>query len=403
MILKHQRDWSFHELVREVRANVVYREFTRIGGEKVPERSTLIKLAKCLRPEVIKAIHQKVRQLGFKNKVSAGKKMRVDTTVVEANIHYPTDSSLLGDATRVLTKTMKKIQYLVGEVGTKLRDRRRSVKYRLIEIAKACRGKAKENQQKQKQSYEQLMKITRRVVSQAETFIKEVREGVKIAATPMRQLVVDSLAGYLAEVSVLAKRVLAQTKARILKGDTHYKDKVLSIFEAYTEAIRKGKAAKPTEFGKLVKIQEAEHQLIIDYEVFQKRPADSDLLLPSIGEHKDTFGAVPNLVAADAGFFTAMNEQQAQAAGVAKVSIPSRNTRSEARRKHQKQRWFRRGQRWRVGCEGRISVIKRRHGLFRSRYKGEDGMQRWVGLGVIANNLVVIGNTMAKKQNNSLR
>jgi IS5 family transposase len=400
MILKHRRDWSFEDLVREVRANVVYRDFTRIGGQKVPERSTLIKIANFLGPEVIRAIHGRVRDLGINNKVSAGKKMRVDTTVVETNIHYPTDSSLLGDGVRVLTRTMKRIQRHVGQVGTKLRDRTRSVKYKLIEIARTSKAKAQENQDKLKRAYEKLMTTTGRVICQAKAFTKEVRQGIKRAATPIAQLVVDSLATYLDEISGLTKRVIAQTKARIVRGDTHYKEKVFSIFESFTEAIRKGKAAKPTEFGKMVKIQEAEGQMIVEYEVFEKRPADADLLIPSIEKHKEIYGVAPHLVAADAGFFSAKNEQDAKVAGVAKVAVPCKGTPSQTRRKHQKQRWFRHAQRWRVGCEGRISVIKRRHGLFRSRYKGEDGMARWVGLGVIANNLTVIGAALAKRRKN---
>lgn len=399
LILKHRRDWSFEDLVREVRANVVYRDFTRIGGQKVPERSTLIKITNYLGPEVIRAIHNRVRDLGVNKKVSAGKKMRVDTTVVETNIHYPTDSSLLGDGVRVLTRTMKKIQGMVGNAGVKLRDRTRSVKYKLIEIARSSKAKAEKNQDKLKGAYEKLMTTTGRVVAQARTFTKEIRTGIKRAATPMKQLIVDSLATYLEKISGLTRRVIQQTKARIVRGDTHYKEKLFSIFESFTEAIRKGKAAKPTEFGKMVKIQEAEDQLIVDYEVFGKRPVDAALLIPSIEKHKEIYGVAPDLVAADAGFFTAKNEQDAKIAGVAKVAVPCRGTPSETRRKHQKQRWFRRGQRWRVGCEGRISVIKRRHGLFRSRYKGEAGMERWVGLGVIANNLTVIGNEIAKRRN----
>jgi len=289
LILKHRRDWSFEDLVREVRANVVYRDFTRIGGQKVPDRSTLIKIANYLGPDVIRAIHNRVRDLGVNRKVSAGKKMRVDTTVVETNIHYPTDSSLLGDGVRVLTRTMKRIQRLVGQTGTNLRDRTRSVKYKLIEIARTSKAKAQENQGKLKHAYEKLMTTTGRVIRQARTFTKEVRQGIKRAATPIAQLVVDSLATYLEEICGLTKRVVEQTKARIVRGDTHYKDKVLSIFQPFTEAIRKGKAAKPTEFGKMVKIQEAEDQLIVDYEVFQKRPADAELLIPSIEKHKEVY------------------------------------------------------------------------------------------------------------------
>lgn len=400
LILKHRRDWSFQDLVREVRANVVYRDFTRIGGQKVPDRSTLIKIANHLGPEVIRAIHDRVRDLGIQRKVSVGKKMRVDTTVVETNIHYPTDSKLLGDGVRVLTRTMKRIQRMVGNTGLKVRDRMRSVKYRLLEIVRSSRAKTQKEQDKDKlkRAYEKLMTTTGRVLAQARTFIKEIKTGVKRAATPVQQLILDSLADYLEEISGLTKRVIQQTKARIVRGDTHYKEKIFSIFEPFTEAIRKGKAAKPTEFGKMVKIQEAEDQLIIDYEVFNKRPADVELLIPSIEKHKEVYGVVPRLVAADAGFFAAKNELEAQAAGVAKVCVPSRSTRSQVRRNHQKQRWFRKGQQWRVGCEGRISVVKRRHGLFRSRYKGESGMQRWVGLGIIANNITVIGAALANRR-----
>jgi IS5 family transposase len=294
---------------------------------------------------------------------------------------------------------MKRIQQMVGGAGTKLRDRLRSVKRKLIEIARSSRVRTKENQDKLKGAYKKLITTTQRVISQAQKFTKEVRGGVKQAATPMMQLIVDSLATYLEKMCDFTKRVIQQTRARIMGGDTHYKEKIFSIFEPFTEAIRKGKAAKPSEFGKLVKIQEAEDQLILDYEVFSRRPADAELLVPSIEKHKQVYGKAPVLVAGDAGFFTAKNEVDAKAAGVTKFCVPSRSTRSETRRKQQKQRWFRRGQRWRVGCEGRISVIKRRHGLFRSRYRGEEGINRWVGLGVIANNLTVIGNALAKKRN----
>ena len=159
------------------------------------------------------------------------------------------------------------------------------------------------------------------------------------------------------------------------------------------EAIRKGKAHKPTEFGKLVKIQEAENQIIVDYEVYDERPTDAVLLLPAIAKHKAVFGHAPRLLAADAAFFSAANEAAAEAAGVKQVAIPSKATKSQTRRQRQHQRWFRRAQRWRVGCEGRISVLKRKHGLGRSRYQGRAGMQRWVGLGVIANNLLAIADS----------
>ena len=147
----------------------------------------------------------------------------------------------------------------------------------------------------------------------------------------------------------------------------------------------------------MVKLQEAENQIIVDYEVYDRRPNDADLLIAAVETHQARLGRIPHLLAADAAFYSAKNEAAAQAKGVKRVCIPNRSTKSAERRREQKKRWFRRGQAWRTGCEGRISVVKRRHGLNRCRYKGHDGMKRWVGLGVIADNLITIGRAMAKQ------
>jgi IS5 family transposase len=191
------------------------------------------------------------------------------------------------------------------------------------------------------------------------------------------------------------QRVVRQTKARIFAGVTKFPDKLVSLFEPHTEIIRKGKAGKPNEFGKLVQLQEAKNQIITHYEVFEKRPADQTLLLPAIAAQRRRLGRVPQSIVGDAGFYSQANEQAAHAWGVKYVSIPNRSTRSEERRKLQKQRWFKQGQKWRTGCEGRISVLKRRHGLARCRYRGMYGMRRWVGLGIIADNLINIGRWLA--------
>jgi IS5 family transposase len=191
-------------------------------------------------------------------------------------------------------------------------------------------------------------------------------------------------------------QVIQQTKARVFDNNTHAEEKLVSIFEPETEIIRKGKAGKPTEFGKMVKIQEAENQIITAYEVYEQRPNDKDLLVPSVEIHQQRLDRVPAMVAGDAGFYSAQGEAQAQDMGVKRVSVPNRSTRSPERRRHQKQPWFRKGQKWRTGCEGRISILKRRHGLRRSRYKGNAGMKRWVGLGVISDNLINIGRALAQ-------
>jgi transposase, IS5 family len=397
LVLKHMRNWSYEVLEREVRANLVYRDFTRVGGAKAPDAKTMGKWGPALGPEVVKQIHERLMQIARDHRVAAGRRMRVDTTVVETNIHYPTDSSLLGDGVRVLTRTMKKITKITGAIGAKLRDRSRSVKLRVLEIARAARTKGQPNRERLAQAYQRLLAATGRVVGQAKRFAKEIGAGVKQAPNFRRQLLLEGLRRQLETMVPRVQQVMRQTKARVFAGDTHAEGKIVSLFEPTTEVIRKGKAGKPTEFGKMVKLQEAENQIVVAYEVYDQRPSDSDILIVAVETHQAILGRTPHLVAADAGFYSAKNETAVKAKGVKRVCIPNRSTKSLERKREQKKRWFRNGQKWRTGSEGRISVIKRRHGLSRSRYRGDAGMKRWVGLGVIADNLVNISRAMAKQ------
>ena len=397
LILKHIRNWSYEVLEREVRANLVYRDFTHVGAGKMPDAKTMGRWGLALGPEVLKQVHERLVQIARDKGVTAGRRMRVDTTVVETDIHHPTDSTLLGDGVRVLTRAMRKITEIAGAVGTKLRDRTRSVKFRLLEIGRVARAKGPINQDKLKRRYGQLLNTTSRVVGQAKRFSEEIAQGVKRSTTHLKQLALEGLRQGLNEMTSRVRQVMKQTRARIFRGNTRSEGKLLSLFEPSTEVIRKGKAGKPNEFGKMVKLQEAENQIITDYEVYARRPHDSDLLVAAIETHQALLGRTPRLVAADAAFYSAKNEAAAKAKGVKRVCIPNRSTKSFERKREQRKRWFRNGQKWRTGCEGRISVVKRRHGLDRCRYKGYVGMERWVGLGVIADNVVNIGRTIEKQ------
>jgi IS5 family transposase len=396
LILKHVRNWSYEVLEREVRANLVYRDFTRVGGGKTPDAKTMGRWGLAVGPEVIKRLHEQLVAIAQAEGIAAGRRMRVDTTVVETNIHYPTDSSLLGDGVRVLTRVMKKITAIAGEAGARLRDRSRSVKLRVLEIARATRAKGSQSQERLKRGYGRLLNSTSRVVGQANRFAREIADGVKRAGDVVAQLALEGLRQQLDEMTPRVKQVMKQTRVRIFGGDTRAEGKLLSLFEPSTEVIRKGKAGKPTEFGKMVKLQEAENQIVTDYEVYDRRPNDVDLLIPAIESHQARLARVPYLVAADAAFYSGKNEAAAKAKGVKRVCIPNRSTKSPERKREQKKRWFRNGQKWRTGSEGRISVVKRRHGLGRCRYKGDNGMRRWVGWGVIGDNLLTIGAAMAK-------
>jgi transposase, IS5 family len=390
LLLKHVRNWSYDTLEREVRANLAYRDFCRIGLDKVPDAKTMARIGQALESEIITELHRRLVELAQEKGVIQGRKMRVDTTVVETNIHYPTDSSLLGDGARVLTRTMKKVEKQAGKLKRRVRNRMRSVNKRVVTIALSARQKGSEGEERRKKHYRELLRLSRQILNDTQRVLDEVDQfGVK------KRQKVQTLTTTLSEISERVRQVIRQAKVRVFDGVTTLPDKIVSLFEPHTEIIRKGKANKPTEFGNLVQLQEAENQIITYYQVFEQRPSDQQLLLPAVEAHQKVLGRVPRLVVADAGFYSQAHEQAAQQMGVKWVAVPNRSTRSAERKALQKSRWFKKAQAWRTGCEGRISVIKRRHGLTRCRYKGMEGMRRWVGLGVIADNLINIGNALA--------
>ena len=390
LLLKHVRNWSFDTLEREVRMNLCYRDFAHIGMGKVPDAKTLARIAQALGGEVIAELHRRLVEIAQEEGVIQGRKLRVDTTVVETNIHYPTDSSLLGDGARVLTRTMKKIEAQAVKLKRKVRNRTRSISKRVIAIATASRHKGPEGEAKRKKQYRELLRYTRQILNDARRVLAEVEEMPAKKKKGLR-----GLCEHLTEMAGRVRQVVKQAKARVFDGITQLPGKIVSLFEPHSEIIRKGKASKPTEFGKMVQVQETEHQIITHYDIFDQRPSDRDLLIGAVETHQRVLGRVPQLVTADAGYYSRAQEQAVEEKGVRWVAVPNRNTKSVERKRKEHSRWFKKAQRWRTGCEGRISVLKRRHGLTRCRYRGADGMKRWVGLGVMADTLISLGNALA--------
>lgn len=336
------------------RGSLVYRAFCQIDCERVPDAKALIRLAHLLGPETLKPALERLVQLAHQRGVTRGHRLRVDTTVVETNSHYPTDSSLLTDGVRVLTRTMKRLQGRLDPAGLRVRDRTRSVAKRVFEIVQRSRAAgrgsaATEATRKARVTtlYRQVMAITRAVVRQA--------EAVSHQALRSRQKLVKMLRRQLEATTGLVRRVLGQTRARVLKGDTHYSDKVLSLFEPHTEVIRKGKAANPTGFGQVAKIQEADGQLITDYQVCAPRVRDHALWVPALERHIALFGRPPRLAVADAAFASTANERAAAHLGVKRVALPRRGRPPRVHRPPP--RWYRRALRWRTGSEARISAL----------------------------------------------
>jgi transposase, IS5 family len=395
-VLKHLKGWSFRNLERELRSNLIYRRFTHFDAEATPDFSTFSRLFALLSPELTQQINERVVGVAQERGVAQGEKLRVDTTAVESNIHYPTDSTLLGDGIRVLSRGLKRIAAECKSGALEVVHHGRAVKYRLLEISRAAKSLTASNRQRLQESYAKLVALTRGVVRQANQTLQRWKDGkLKVVGNLLR---VEIQAARLRHFLPLIEKVIAQTQERVWGGNTHVRDKVLSLFEPHTQVIRKGKAHKPNEFGRLVRLDEAENGIVSGYQVLEGNPDDSRSWLPALKQHQALFGHVPQLATADRGFFSAQNEREAEGLGVAKVALPARGRLSNKRAKRQKQRWFKLALRWRAGCEATVSTLKHPFSMVRATYKGEPGFQRYVGWSVIAKNLVSIARFLERRK-----
>ena len=396
LVLQRLRGWTFDETEREVRASLVYRWVAHIYLGPVPDAKTLLRQSMVVGDAGVRALHERIVKVACTDLQVRGRRARVDTTVMETNVHYPTDAALLMDGIRVLTRTAYRVAAATGDVALRIRNRVQAANRRVREIGRASRSIARHGRERLQDGYRRLLALTRATLRDAGR-VQQVLEQTPppaVSSASWRAVLWarDIVRTFVPRVA----QVIAQTTARIVGGDTHYSGKLLSIFEPHTEAIRKGKAAKPTEFGHLVKIQEAERGVIVAYDVYEHRPADATLLPTAIDGHTQVFGRAPYLLAADAGFWSGKNRTHAEAAGVTRVCVPATGRPSKAQRQRQHERWFRRGQRWRTGSEGRVSVLKRRDGLNRCRYRHFSGTQRWTGWGVLAHNIRLLINRSRK-------
>jgi IS5 family transposase len=395
-VMKHLKGWSFRDLARELRSNLVYRRFTHFDAEATPDFSTFSRSFALLSPAVTEEIHQRVVSLACEQGVAQGRKLRTDTTVVECNVHYPTDSTLLGDGIRVLSRSLQRIAGECKRGALEVVNHGRAVKHRLLEISRAAKCLTQANQERMRDSYQKLLALSRGVVRQASEVVQRWAEKrLKVVGKLLR---VEAQISQLRRFLPLVEQVITQTKKRVLSGDSHVEGKVLSLFEAHTEIIRKGKAHKPNEFGRLVRIDEVENGIVSGYQVLAGNPADSTAWMPALQQHQACFGRAPEMATGDRGFFSAQNEQEAQALGVKKVALPARGRLSAQRAQQQKQRWFRRALRWRAGCEATISTLKHPFSMRRATYKGALGFQRYVGWCVITKNLFSIAREQAHRR-----
>jgi transposase, IS5 family len=384
LIVRRLYDWSFEATERNVSDSLVLRQFCRLYLEAAPDDTTLIRWAKLIGADTLERLNERAVALARRRKVTRGRKLRTDGTVVETDVCYPTDSGLLNDGVRVLGRLMGKAKELLGHSGEVFRNRTRSAKRLGRSIAEGAKGASKA-------AYGRLIGIARAISKQA----SEVRQMLCDSAGGLGG---ELLAEEIERLEGLVDRVARQTERRVLKGESlKAGEKLVSIFEEHTTVIARGKAGKKTEFGRKVWLDEVEGGIISGYRILRGNPPDEKELLPSLENHQKLFGRPPWLVAADRGVYSSANVQAARGMGVRRVALPKKGAKTEERQRHERQGWFRRARRFRAGIEGRISVMKRRGYLDRCRDKGEEGFGRWIGWGVLTSNLHTIARAEAAR------
>ena len=336
LIVKHLYQWSYAQTEHFVGDSLVLRQFCRVGLEPVPYHTTLLRWANLLQPETLHRLLDRVTQLARSLKVTRGRKLRIDSTVVETTIHHPSDSSLLADGVRVLSRLVRSAGDILGH-GTKplFRDRTRSAKRLMRRIdaslARAV-GRATEAKAERTQLYARLLKVAAASLRQAE----QVRQALTAAQSNASKRVsaqIERVRTHLEQFGPLVRQVFTQTQQRVLEGKlVPAADKVVSVFEPQTAVIRRGKLATPTEFGTKLMLDEVDGGLVTRYVVLEGNPPDGSELPASLDHHTVQFGHPPHSLAGDRAFSSAHNERYASRAGVRCVAIPQPGRRSAQRR-----------------------------------------------------------------------
>jgi len=381
MYLKHRYELGYETLVKEVKDSFTWRCFCRLSLEdSVPDDTTLLKLTHKYGEGTLRDLNDALVGKLKERKVIRGRKLRMDTTVVEADIHYPTDTGLLADGVKVITRTVTKLKKMGAEVGSNFVNHTRKVKKTCLALSKVLKDRVSKDNPRLLKAKEELIKITEKVIAsgrEVKAQLDTLKEKLPEAARLEKQL------GDWLEVT---ERIAQQTEA-VLEGHLHIPHRLVSIFDVEARPIRRGKARAGTEFGRKVLIGETDHGIITTYQVLKGNPSDTTLLKSGVRGHRRLFRKRLRAVAADRGFYSKENEEWLKEGIIKQVSIPVRGKATKERRMEQKQPWFKRLQHFRAGIEARISLLQRKFGLKRSLMRGCPGTEIWVSQGIFTYNL----------------
>jgi IS5 family transposase len=382
---------SFRAAIVRVDDSEMLRFFCRFYDDPVISHSKYATLVNMVQPSTWEKVNEIIVRFARDKKGFKGKQLRIDTTAVETDIHFPMDSSLLCDCVRVLSRLLKRVQRIAPSLVGPWRSRLRNAK----QLAqKLQRGGARLHQATRKKWYGKLIAATERVMRRAAEVRERIGAGEGAATSALDSLELQAWADEIGHYLPLAAQCVTQARKRVLEGQqVPNTQKLFSIFEEHTELLIRGKAGKKVEFGHMVEVRQIEGGLITHYAAHVKRPAEAPLLERAVAEHKELFGRAPDVCAGDKGFYSAHAVAAAATMGVQAVCVPKKGRRNEEEEQKEHSRWFKLAQAFRAGIEGTISVLKRVFGLWRCLREGWEHFRSWVGTGVLAHNLVLLART----------
>src|SRR5882762_7394504 len=401
LVLMRIKNWDYRELRERIADGYTLRSFTNFYAQPVPEHHAFNRAFNRMTPAVLQSTNELVVQAAIELGLEDGKKLRVDTPVVQTDIHHPTDSNLLWDTVRVITRLGQRLGEIIPRGVPTFHNRTRAAKRRHQQIQRMT---SQQRQTRLTRKYRELIEIAEEVVQSARAVLEKTKNAR--GQNVLQQARLRELRQKIAHYCQLGDRVIDQTRRRVLEGEkVPNQEKLFSIFEPHTDLIRRGKPRTPEEFGHKVFLAESAQGLITQYEVLEGNPADQDQVEASLLHHQATFDRPPYSYAADRGFHSVDNEKACKVEGVKQVSIPQRGGQKTPRRQaYEKTPAFKQGQRFRSGIEGRISVLFRGRGMKRCRAKGRERFELFVGAAVLANNLLRIAALLLeKKKKNSRR
>jgi IS5 family transposase len=393
-VLKSVKNWDLRELRERIADGYTLRQFTEFYCQRVPKHHAFNRAFHRLTPETVKAINELVVDAAVDLGLEDGNQLRVDTTVTQTDIHHPTDNTLLWDVVRVVTRLVGRLKKAVQKRVRGFHNRKRVARRRMQEIQRMT---PKQRHEQQTKKYRELIGVTEEVVTNARKVVEQTEKapGKDLSA----ELAIPGIRKEIERYCKLGDRVIDQARRRVLEGEqVRNAKKIFSIFEAHTDLIKRGKVQTPLEFGHKVFLAESAQGLITQYEVLDGNPDDEKHVEPSLKRHKKMFGHAPALYGTDRGFFSEKNVKLCERKGVRVVCIPQcGGQKTDQRKKYEKSPDFKKGQRFRAGIEGTISVLFRGRGMKRCLNEGRKRFELWVGAAVLANNLMRIGALLTKR------